>query len=491
MKTIKKSLWLFLISSSILEASPNYQEWLDSQTQEYSSYKKSIDEKFANGLKKEWETFKSEFNENPYSKPKPKIAPKIKEPIKKIQKPIEDLPKVKLAPIIEPQPKEIEKPKLIIEQKEQPKAENKIKFEFFGSKLELSYDKSMNGQSENISSPKQIAQYYENLSKTKYAKTINDINEISHKLSLNDWGKYLLTYNVAKEITKSSKNENKNSINCLVWFLLLKQNFDVKIALDINKNAILLGNFKQNIYQVAYISIDDKRYFTLTPEGKSAKLSSLQTYDVSYSNTLVAISTDINVPLAFEDKIVGKQLSFQYNNKKYQISAKYNTNGIEFLKTFPQTQYDVYLNAKEPPYLNNLLEQLKTDIKDMNEIEAVNFLLRFTQNAFEYKTDTEQFSHEKVMLPEETIFYPYSDCEDRSIMFSYLVKIILDLKVIALKFNDHLATAVKLNTKIDGDSLIYKNERYYIADPTYINANIGMTMPQYKDGKFLVIEKKN
>ena len=488
MQTIKKSLWLFLISSSILVASPSYQEWLDSQKQEYSSYKKSIDEKFANGLKKEWETFKSEFNENPYSKPKPKIAPKIEEPIKKIQKPIEDLPKVKLAPIIEPQPKEIERPKPIIEQKEQPKAQDKIKFDFFGSKLELSYDKSMNEQSENISSPKQIAQYYENLSKTKYNNTINDINQITNKLSLNDWGRYILTHNIAKEIIRSSKNENKNSINCLVWFLLLKQNFDVKIALDTNKNAILLGNFKENLYQVSYISIDNKRYFMLTPEGKSSKLSNLQTYDISYSNNLAAISPEINTPLAFEDKIIGKQLSFQYNNKKYQISAKYNANGIEFLKTFPQTEYDVYLKAKEPPYLNNLLEQLKTDIKDMNEIEAVNFLLRFTQNAFEYKTDTEQFSYEKVMLPEETIFYPYSDCEDRSIMFSYLVKTILGLKVVALKFNDHLATAVKLNAKIDGDSLIYKNERYYMADPTYINANVGMTMPQYKNSKFSVIE---
>lgn len=484
MKRIKKSLLLFLLPSSILVASSSYQEWLDSQQQEYSAYKKSIDEKFANGLKKEWETFKSEFNENPYSKPKPKIVPKTEEPKKKIQKPVEDLPKVKIVPIIEPQPKKAEQPKPITEQKEQSKGENKIKFDFFGSKLELYYDKTIIEQNDNISSPKQIAQYYENLSKTKYSNIINDINQITAKLSLNDWGRYLLTYNIAKEITGT----NKNSTNCLVWFLLLKQNFDVKIALDTNKNAILLGNFKENLYQVSYISIDNKRYFMLTPEGKSSKLSNIQTYDISYSNNLTAISPEINAPLAFEDKTIGKQLSFQFNNKKYQIYAKYNANGIEFLKTFPQTEYDVYLKAKEPPYLNNLLEQLKTNIKDMNEIEAVNFLLRFTQNAFEYKTDIEQFSYEKVMLPEETIFYPYSDCEDRSIMFSYLVKTILGLKVVALKFNDHLATAVQLNAKIDGDSLVYKNDRYYIADPTYINADIGMTMPQYKNSKFLVIE---
>ena len=46
-------------------------------------------------------------------------------------------------------------------------------------------------------------------------------------------------------------------------------------------------------------------------------------------------------------------------------------NGIEFLKTFPQTEYDVYLKAKEPPYLNKLLKQQKTDIKNKNEIENI------------------------------------------------------------------------------------------------------------------------
>ena len=246
MKRIKKSLLLFLLPSSILVASSSYQEWLDSQQQKYSAYKKSMDEKFDNGLKKEWETFKSEFNENPYSKPKPKIVPKTEEPKKKIQKPVEDLPKVKIVPIIEPQPKKAEQPKPITEQKEQSKGENKIKFDFFGSKLELYYDKTIIEQNDNISSPKQIAQYYENLSKTKYNNIINDINQITAKLSLNDWGRYLLTYNIAKEITGT----NKNSTNCLVWFLLLKQNFDVKIALDTNKNAILLGNFKENLYHL-------------------------------------------------------------------------------------------------------------------------------------------------------------------------------------------------------------------------------------------------
>ena len=124
----------------------------------------------------------------------------------------------------------------------------------------------------------------------------------------------------------------------------------------------------------------------------------------------------------------------------------------------------------------------------MSELEAVNFLLRFTQKSFDYKTDGDQFSQEKVMFPDETVFFPYSDCEDRSIMFSSLVKNLLGLKVVGLKFPNHLATAVAMSSSVSGDNFKYKGDIYTVTDPTYINANAGMTMPQYKNSNFSVIE---
>ena len=91
------------------------------------------------------------------------------------------------------------------------------------------------------------------------------------------------------------------------------------------------------------------------------------------------------------------------------------------------------------------------------------------------------------MFPEETINYPYSDCEDRSIMFSYLVKRLLNLDVIGVKYKDHIATAVAFSSKISGANFRYKDKRYTVSDPTYINANAGTIMPQYKNSKFKII----
>ena len=43
-----------------------------------------------------------------------------------------------------------------------------------------------------------------------------------------------------------------------------------------------------------------------------------------------------------------------------------------------------------------------------------------------------------------------------------------------------MATAVKFNDNIKGDSIVYQGEKYLVTDPTYINADIGMAMPQFK-----------
>ena len=137
-----------------------------------------------------------------------------------------------------------------------------------------------------------------------------------------------------------------------------------------------------------------------------------------------------------------------------------------------------------------MIREIEPKIRGLTEVEAVNFLLRLTQKSFEYKRDPEQFGYEKVLFPEETLYYPYSDCEDRAIFFSYLIKHLTPLKIVGIKYSNHLATAVAFSTPIQGDSFNYNGKRYTITDPTYINANVGMTMPQYRGVNFKIIEQK-
>jgi hypothetical protein len=134
------------------------------------------------------------------------------------------------------------------------------------------------------------------------------------------------------------------------------------------------------------------------------------------------------------------------------------------------------------------LKSIKPYIENKSEIDAVNFLLHFVQKATNYKSDKEQFGVEKPLFPEESLFYEFSDCEDRCILFSYLVSNLLGLKVVALDFPNHVATAVKFNDNIKGDFIIYKGSKFVICDPTYFGADVGVCIPAYKNAEAKIIE---
>lgn len=88
---------------------------------------------------------------------------------------------------------------------------------------------------------------------------------------------------------------------------------------------------------------------------------------------------------------------------------------------------------------------------------AAGMLLNFVQTAFEYRADGEQFGYERPFFPDETLFYPYSDCEDRAILYAVLVRELLGLDVVLLHYPNHLATAVALGDDVPGDYLTLVN----------------------------------
>ena len=66
---------------------------------------------------------------------------------------------------------------------------------------------------------------------------------------------------------------------------------------------------------------------------------------------------------------------------------------------------------------------------------------------------------------------------DLAILFSRLVRDLVGLDVVLLYYPGHLATAVAFNENVTGDYLVYKNRKYIVCDPTFINAPVGMTAP--------------
>ena len=123
----------------------------------------------------------------------------------------------------------------------------------------------------------------------------------------------------------------------------------------------------------------------------------------------------------------------------------------------------------------------------MNELDAVNRLLNFVQTAFVYEYDDKVWGHDRAFFADETLYYPYCDCEDRSILFSRIVRDLLGLEVVLIYYPGHLATAVKFNQQVSGDYIQMNGKRYVVCDPTFIGAPVGATMTNMDNSKAKVI----
>lgn len=463
-----------LFISSVVFAG-DYEDWLRQQSNSFTSYKKSMDEEFAKMLKKDWEAFSQMYNPSPYVKPKPVEIPKI-EPKKLDSKELENSKIVKpviKTSIVPP----IQKPKIV-----QPKVTiPQIGIDYFGSKLSFNYTQKMKQDIYKISK-QTIVKYWEDISKVDTTTLLEQIKQTKSNFNLNDWGLYQLVNKISSAIASSH-----NETNLLNWYLLTKLGFDCKVGYNAS-NVYLISTTNENLYQVAFFKLDGKKYYVLTPEGKIDSVGKIFTYNGHYPKANQKVSMKIAKPFLTNDQFIQRDLSFKYDGKTYTIATKFNKYLVDFYKTYPQSSYEIYYeNSNSPILTTTILKQLGKIVENKTELEAVNILLRFVQTAFAYKTDDQQFAYEKVMFAEETLFYPYSDCEDRSIMFSYLVRNILGLDVVGVKFSDHMAAAVSFSSAVFGDSFNYKGKKFVMADPTYINANTGVTMPQYKGKKFEVI----
>jgi hypothetical protein len=195
-----------------------------------------------------------------------------------------------------------------------------------------------------------------------------------------------------------------------------------------------------------------------------------------------------NIQTASSERI----LTFLYKNKKQEIKLEYQKSFIELYKNYPLTDLNVFFGAKPSEFVNKSIKNAFEPILKnfVSKKEKLQYLLTFVQKAFEYQTDQQQFGYEKPMFVEETLHYGYIDCEDRSILFAYLVRELLGLEVVGVDYPGHIATAVFMPDDEEiknADTIEYNKKSYIICDPTYINANIGEAMPDLKALKIEII----
>ncbi|MDD2652382.1 MAG: hypothetical protein PHX44_04945 [Sulfurimonas sp.] len=457
------SLWL-LLAFTPLYAQQSFKDFKKAQAESFKSYKDERDNAFEKYLKQEWKAFNEQKPTPLYEEPKPlnitPIAPQVQNPVG---------PKIYL------QVKEDANESVIVEIKPQIIKQKALSFDFFGTKMSFELSESLKKSNFYPQNQSGITNFFSAAASSDYETLVADIQAAAKEMGLNDWGVYLLVTKISQTAASNSDNTN-----LLSWFLLNKLGYAVKIGLA-NGHTVLMHYAQKSIYATPRYSFGNKNYYVVANYAKGG-VGRIFSYDQEYPNATKELDLSLEMLPRFAQNIQKKSLKFSLQGENYNVLFSYNKNLIDFMATYPQADYETFFNAPlERATLSDLSIAFKEYISGKKASNAINFVLHFVQSAFVYQQDNEQFSREKVMFAQETLYYDKSDCEDRAILFSSLVKEFFGINVVGVKYKDHMATALYI--PLEGDSVSIKSKRFVVADPTYVNATLGMSMPKYKDKK--------
>lgn len=351
---------------------------------------------------------------------------------------------------------------------------------FYDTPVHVLYDPQL----ERVERPERIngsfvREYWQTAATSEYEPMRDYLQAQRDYRGLNDWGYAKLAYRTGLQL----HGGDEQLANLFSWFMLTQSGYRIRIGYD-ERQAYPLVAFEHTVYQARHYDVNGTRYYAVSFDGEHPEAARLRTYDGDHPGAEKKIAMDVPELPGLQPDVVERELAFSYAGSDYQVTVPVDRNQIRFFEYYPQTELPVYVNAPVHTETGReLLEQLGGIIEGRSEREAANLLLRFTQTAFGYKVDPEHFGREKPLFPEETVYYDYSDCEDRVIMYEFLVRQLLDLDVVGLEYPGHLAAAVRFNDEVGGDYVMHRGERYVVADPTFINADIGREMPDFEDSE--------
>lgn len=361
-----------------------------------------------------------------------------------------------------------------------------VSIDFYGKKLDFIVDENLRISNKGVKES-DVADYFAEMSKMRKSTNAlwKQIDDYVKEMGLNDWGYFCILRSLSEDMFADVDNR------VLFNFYMLRNEggFKVKTARgkDTNKLTLLaaIDNSKE-VYTYSFFRLNDEldkqlKYYSIYGGGKYQE--SIYTYDYcEQDKDLKQMGLDFYNQLNMGKCDIKRELNFAKINST--IELPYNSSHIAYLNDVPMTVFPIYFSSPISIEAQNIFNAKLNELKqEYNPVQFIDIMLNFVQTAFDYKTDEMQFGYEKYFYPEEVIAYPYSDCEDRSALFAWIVSNYTNAKVVGLQYEGHLATAVCFgeNVDIEGDTFSYGGKIYYVCDPTYINASIGMTMPQFKD----------
>ena len=319
-----------------------------------------------------------------------------------------------------------------------------------------------------------VADAIQSFSDKKYDNLLYDCLKIRRDFKLSDWA----YYQVLKELTDKFCGKGTNEATLLLGYLYSQSGYKLRLGRSDDRLLLLLAS-QHTIFNKVCYKIEGDRFYVIDSNIKSLSIS-----NASFPN-----ETGLSLAIADAQKfnyVPSPTRTIQARHyPDFKVTIHTNDNLMSFYDTYLRstindnvmTQWSVYANTPiSDDVREELYPQLHAYLDSKNQVEAVDCLLNLIQTGMPYEYDDKIWGRDRVFFPDETLYYPYCDCEDRAILLSRLVRDILGLKTILIYYPGHLAMAVGFTEPVKGDYILYNGVKYVICDPTYIAADPGKTM---------------
>lgn len=472
-------LSMFTSSAQTDDFYAQYEKFSKHAKAEYEDYRAQCNAEYVKFLERAWKEYKVLPS---IPRPKDEVVPptimprqdKNKKQAKEI--PIENV----VSPILS-----LPQPKPISPIYENDKVEEKnFSFSYMGTTCEVRLPKDLNIRMSGCESC-MIATIWKQLATNAMDNTIRDFLALRLKMQLCDWA-YL---NLIDTFAKAFCGHGNEAV-IMAAFIYSQSGYKMRLGRDCEKLYLLYGS-KHGIYEKGYIVIEGINYYPLDDKVERMEISDFSFPQEQSMSLYIENAQKFTIRPSAKRKLASEQ----YHD--VTIDSQVNLNLIQFYNTYPSsevngnfmTRWKMYADTPMDESVSQMLyPEIKNKIEGLSDVQAVNQILNWVQTAFQYEYDDKVWGHDRAFFAEETLYYPYCDCEDRAILFTRLVRDLLGLKCILVYYPGHLASAVCLKQQVNGDYISLDGDVYTICDPTYIGAPVGITMPEMDNRSAKVIK---
>lgn len=472
-------LSMFTSSAQTDDFYAQYEKFSKHAKAEYEDYRAQCNAEYVKFLERAWKEYKVLPS---IPRPKDEVVPptimprqdKNKKQAKEI--PIENV----VSPILS-----LPQPKPISPIYENDKVEEKnFSFSYMGTTCEVRLPKDLNIRMSGCESC-MIATIWKQLATNAMDNTIRDFLALRLKMQLCDWA-YL---NLIDTFAKAFCGHGNEAV-IMAAFIYSQSGYKMRLGRDCEKLYLLYGS-KHGIYEKGYIVIEGINYYPLDDKVERMEISDFSFPQEQSMSLYIENAQKFTIRPSAKRKLASEQ----YHD--VTIDSQVNLNLIQFYNTYPSsevngnfmTRWKMYADTPMDESVSQMLyPDIKNKIEGLSDVQAVNQILNWVQTAFQYEYDDKVWGHDRAFFAEETLYYPYCDCEDRAILFTRLVRDLLGLKCILVYYPGHLASAVCLKQQVNGDYISLDGDVYTICDPTYIGTPVGITMPEMDNRSAKVIK---